>query len=61
MDAYTHIKWSSAIREVLSQKLDHFEESEILAKKSGLTVEDIEKMSVEMGDAMAEHARKLAD
>lgn len=61
MDAHPHIKWSNAIRTIILQKLEDFETAEKLAKKGGLTEEDIEPIVKKVNKAMAKKAEELLD
>ena len=59
MDKHQHIRWSSAIRAVIEQLLDDFEEAERLAQKSGLTEEDALELGRKVNKAMGKRAREL--
>ncbi len=59
MDKYKHIKWSSAIRTIIERKLDDFEETEKIAKKINLTMNDFNEINKKIDIAMAKHAEEL--
>jgi hypothetical protein len=59
MDLHKEVSWSSAIRTVIEEKLDEFEEAEALAKKSRLSEKDVEKLASKVDAAMARHAEAL--
>ena len=53
------VKWSNAVRTVLEQKLDDFEEAERLAAKSSLTEKGVKRLAKKTDEAMGRHAQKL--
>lgn len=59
MDEHPHVKWSNVVRSVILQKLSDFEEAERLARKSKLTMADVEQIAVKVNRAMAKHAEAL--
>lgn len=59
MDKHPHMKWSRAIRAIIERELDKFEETERLAKKGGLKIEDFKEISEKIDKATRKHARKL--
>ena len=59
MKKHREIKWSNAVRTVIEQKLDDFEEAEKLASKSRLSEEDAKKLAQDADDALGRHAKKL--
>ncbi|MBU1197296.1 hypothetical protein KJ765_02165 [Candidatus Micrarchaeota archaeon] len=59
MDQHKDIRWSSAIRTVIGEKLEALERTEALASGSRLTEEDV-KILVKKVDASArKHAKAL--
>lgn len=59
MEKYKEIKWSSAIRNLIEQKLDDFEEAEKLANKLDLSKEDLDPIIKKINKEMAKHAEAL--
>lgn len=59
MKKHQHIKWSSAIRAIIEQRLDEFEEAERLAQKLNITEKDTIPILRKVDESMGKHARKL--
>ena len=59
MRAHPSVKWSNVVRSVIERKLDDFEEAEMLAKKSRLSMADFEAISGKIDSAAGKHARAL--
>ena len=59
MDAHKDVRWSSAIRVVIEEKIADFEEAEKLARKSRLSQKDVDRISSEVDSASARHAEAL--
>lgn len=59
MREHPHMRWSSAIRSMIERQLDDFEEADRLAKKGGLTQEDIDPILRKIDADTRKHARKL--
>ena len=59
MDKHKEIKWSSAIRNLIEQKLDDFEEAEKLATKLDLSEKDLKPILDKINKDMAKHAEAL--
>ena len=59
MKKHQHVRWSRAIRSIIEQKLEDFEESERLAQKSTLTVRDVKRLAAKVDAAMGRHAKAL--
>ena len=59
MERHKEIKWSSAIRNLIEQKLDDFEEAESLANKLDLSKEDLDPIIKKINKDMAKHAEAL--
>jgi len=52
MDEREDIRWSKAIRSIIEEKMDDYEQAEALAKKSRLTEKDAEEFA-QLADAKA--------
>jgi hypothetical protein len=59
MDKHKHIKWSNAIRNLIEQKLDDFEEAERLANKLDLSEKDLEPILNKINNDMRKHTEAL--
>ncbi|MDP2932729.1 MAG: hypothetical protein Q8N81_01190 [bacterium] len=59
MAEHEHMRWSSAIRSIIEQRLDDFDRAEELAKKSNLTQDDVNRFAAEVNDAAGRHAEHL--
>lgn len=59
MDKHADIRWSSAVRTVIADKLGAFRESEALAAGSRLTQEDVQKLAKKVNHAAGRHAQAL--
>jgi hypothetical protein len=59
MDRHKEIKWSRAIRNLIEQKLDDFEEAERLANKLDLSEKDLKPILDKINNNMAKHAEAL--
>lgn len=59
MDAHPHVKWSNAVRTIIEQKLNDFEEAERLSKKGGLTQKDVDPIVEKINQAMGKRAKDL--
>ena len=59
MDAHPEMRWSGAVRAIIEQRLDAFEEADRLAKKGGLKPRDFEAVSRRMEDASRKKALAL--
>jgi single-stranded DNA-specific DHH superfamily exonuclease len=59
MDKHTEIKWSNAIRNLIEQKLNDFEEAEALANKLDLSEKDLKPILNKINKDMAKHAEAL--
>jgi len=59
MKSFPEIRWSKAVRNVIEDKLDSFEEAEQLAGKSRLSGKDTARLSKKVDDAMGRHAEAL--
>ena len=61
MKRHSSVKWSSAVRNIIEQKLADFEESEKIANKSKLTMKDLKSIGDKVSKNAAKHARALLD
>jgi tRNA C32,U32 (ribose-2'-O)-methylase TrmJ len=61
MEKHPSIKWSSAVRNIIEQKLADFEELEKLAEKSKFTMKDWKFVEKRVSKSMARHAKALLD
>ena len=59
MEKYSSIKWSSAVRNVIEQKIADFEEAESIAKKSRLNWKTWKLISAKISKNAAKHAEAL--
>lgn len=59
MDGHKEIRWSRAVRDIIEQKLDDFEEAKQAAKKSTLSLEDVDRLAGEVNDSAGRHAEYL--
>ena len=59
MEKYSSVKWSSAVRNVIEQKIADFEEAESLAKKSRLNWKTWKLISTKISKNAAKHAEAL--
>jgi len=59
MDKHSSIKWSSAVRNIIEQKLRDFAEAESIAKRGRLSAKDWDKISQKISKAVARHAEAL--
>lgn len=59
MKKHPSIKWSSAVRNIIEQKLKGFAEADSIAKKSRFSVKDWSKISQKLSKATAKHAEAL--
>ena len=59
MEKYSSVKWSSAVRNVIEQKIADFEEAESLAKKSRLNWKTWKLISTKISKNAAKHAEEL--
>ncbi len=59
MDEHKEMRWSMAIRSIIEQKLDDFEEVERLAQKSRLTEADVKRLADKVNEAAGKHAERL--
>ena len=59
MEKYSSVKWSSAVRNVIEQKIADFEEAESLAKKSRLNWKNWKLISTKISKNAAKHAEAL--
>jgi hypothetical protein len=59
MEKHSSVKWSSAVRNVIEQKIADFEEAESIAKKSRLNWKTWKLMSAKISKNAAEHAEAL--
>ncbi len=59
MNAQPHIRWSAVVRSIIEQKLADFEEAERLAKKGGLTWNDVEPVVQKIRKDTRKHVRML--
>lgn len=61
MEKHPSIKWSSAVRNIIEQKLADFKELEKLAEKSKFTMKDWKLIEKKVSKSMAKHAEALLD
>lgn len=59
MREHPHMRWSSAIRSMIEQKLDEFDEADRLAKKLNLRMDDFEAVGKKIRDANRESIQAL--
>jgi hypothetical protein len=59
MKSFPEIRWSKAVRNVIEDKLDSFEEAERLAGKSRFSVKDVALLSKKTDEALGRHAEAL--
>lgn len=59
MKKYSSVKWSSAVRNIIEQKIDEFEEAERIARKSKLSWKDWKPVSTKISKNAAKHAEAL--
>jgi len=59
MKQHPHMRWSSAIRSIIERQLDDFEQAEALARKGGLTQEDVDPILKKIEAANRKHVRAL--
>ena len=59
MEKYSSVKWSSAVRNVIEQKIADFEEAESIAKKSRLNWKTWKLISAKILKNAAKHAEAL--
>ncbi len=59
MKKHPSIKWSSAVRNIIKQKLKDFEEADRIGRKSKLTIRDFAVISKKISKAAAKHAEAL--
>lgn len=59
MTAHPHVRWSSVVRSIIEQKLADFEEAERLAKKGGLSWQDLEPIVQKVKKDTQKHVRRL--
>ena len=59
MEKYSSVKWSSAVRNVIEQKIADFEEAESLAKKSRLNWKTWKLIHAKISKNAAKHAEAL--
>ena len=59
MKQHPHMRWSSAIRSIIEQKLDEFEEADRLAKKLDLRMEDFQEVSEKIRGSNRKSVRAL--
>lgn len=59
MRKHRSIKWSNAVRNIIKQKLEDFEEADRIGRKSKLTIKDFAVISKRISKAAAKHAEVL--
>ena len=59
MDARSDVRWSSAVRTVIAQKLDDFDAADKLAAKSRLTAADARVFANRIDASAGRHAQAL--
>ena len=59
MEKYSSVKWSSAVRNVIEQKIADFEEADSIAKKSRLNWKTWKLISAKISKNAAKHAEAL--
>jgi hypothetical protein len=59
MEKYSSVRWSSAVRNVIEQKITDFEEAERIAKKSRLNWKAWKPISAKISKNAAKHAEAL--
>jgi hypothetical protein len=59
MEKYSSVKWSSAVRNVIEQKIADFEDAESIAKKSRLNWKTWKRISAKISKNAAKHAEAL--
>ncbi|MEK6954461.1 MAG: hypothetical protein AABX01_05605 [Candidatus Micrarchaeota archaeon] len=59
MSRHKDIRWSSAIRTLIEDRLDMYEESEILAQGSRLTDKDVAFLTQKVDAATRKHVKAL--
>lgn len=59
MKRHSSVKWSSAVRNIIEQKLADFDESEKIAKKSRFTMRHWKLINGEISKSSAKHAKAL--
>jgi hypothetical protein len=59
MKKYSSVKWSSAVRNIIEQKIADFEEADSIAKKSRLNWKTWKIISAKISKNAAKHAEEL--
>ena len=59
MEKYSSVKWSSAVRNVIEQKIADFEEAESIAKKSRLNWKSWKLINAKISKNAAKYAEAL--
>jgi hypothetical protein len=59
MEKHSSVKWSSAVRNIIEQKLTDFAEAEKIAKKSKFTMKDWKLIEKKISKNLAKHAEAL--
>lgn len=59
MEKYSAVRWSSAVRNIIEQKIADFEEAESIAKKSKLSWKSWKLISTKISKNAAKHAEGL--
>jgi hypothetical protein len=59
MEQHSSVKWSSAVRSIIEQKIADFDESERIAKKSKFGWKDWNPIGTKISKSAAKHAEAL--
>ena len=59
MDKYSSVKWSTAVRNVIEQKIADFEEAESIAKRSKFNFKTWKLIGAKISKNAAKHAEAL--
>ena len=61
MARHSSVRWSSAVRNIIEQKLADFDEAEKIAKKSRFSLKDWKLIDRKISKNAASHAKALLD
>lgn len=59
MQELNYVNWSAVIRNVIEEKLNDFELVDRIAKRSKLTVKDVEELSKRVDEDVRQEVRRL--
>lgn len=59
MEKHKHMKWSSAVRAIIEERLDEFDEVERLASKSRLMQKDVDELTELVNADIRKHVKGL--